>query len=84
MLGSTQAIAMGTNYLAGLAATANSPRVTVPVVYNNVTLTAASSQPPGICPSGYTCNDVGSDLLPGNQVYLKPEPGRRHRGHVHD
>ena len=64
-----------TNYLAGLAATANSPRVTPPVVYNNVTLTAASSQPPGICPAGYSCNDVGTDILPGNQVYLSPQQG---------
>ena len=75
VLGSTQAINMGTNYLAGLAATANSPRVTVPVVFNNVTLTAASSQPQGICPAGYSCNDVGTDILPGNQVYLSPDQG---------
>ena len=75
VLGSTQAISLGTNYLAGLAATANSPRVTVPVVLNNVTLTATSAQPPGICPSGYTCDDIGSDILPGNQVYLNPNQG---------
>jgi outer membrane protein assembly factor BamB len=75
VLGSTQAIGMGTNYLAGLAATANSPRVTVPVVFNNVTLTATSSQPPGICPTGYTCTDVGTDIQPGNQVYLNPNQG---------
>jgi outer membrane protein assembly factor BamB len=75
VLGSTQAINMGTNYRAGLAATANSPRVTVPVVFNNVTLTAASSQPQGICPAGYSCNDVGTDILPGNQVYLSPDQG---------
>jgi len=75
-LGSTQAIDMGAGaYLAGLAATANSPRVAPPVAYNAVTLTAASSQPPGICPSGYTCADVGTDLQPGNQVYLTPQQG---------
>ncbi len=76
VLGSTQAINMGTGpYLSGLAATANAPRVAPPVGYNAVTLTAASSQPPGICPSGYTCADVGTDLQPGNQVYLTPQQG---------
>ena len=70
VLGSTQAIDMGTQFLAGLAATADAPRVTPPVVYNAVTLAAASTQPPGICPVGFTCQDVGTDLLPGNQLYL--------------
>jgi outer membrane protein assembly factor BamB len=75
VLGSTQVINMGTNYLAGMAATANSPRVTVPVVYNNMTVTATASQPPGVCPSSYTCTDIGSDILAGNQVYLSPDQG---------
>jgi hypothetical protein len=75
VLGSTQVIDMGTSYLAGLAATANSPRVAPPVVYNSVTLTAAASQPPGICPSGFTCADIGTDIQPGNQVYLTPQQG---------
>ncbi|MBV9855757.1 MAG: PQQ-binding-like beta-propeller repeat protein [Streptosporangiaceae bacterium] len=73
VLGSTAAIDMGTgSYLSGLAATAAAPRVTPAVNYAAVTLTAASSQPPGICPSGFTCNDIGTDILPGNQVYLSP------------
>ncbi len=36
-------------------------------------MTSASSQPPGICPSGFSCNDIGVDILPGNQVYLSPQ-----------
>jgi outer membrane protein assembly factor BamB len=75
VLGSTVAIDMGSSYLAGMAATANAPRVAPPVVYNNVTLTAASSQPPGICPSSFSCADIGTDILPGNQVYLTPQQG---------
>ena len=76
VLGSTVAINMGSgSYLTGMAATANSPRVAPPVVYNNVTLTAASTQPPGICPSGFSCADVGTDILPGNQVYIGPQQG---------
>ena len=73
VLGSTAAIDMGTSYLSGLAATAAAPRVTPAVSYNAVAMTAASSQPPGICPSGFSCRDIGVDILPGNQVYLSPQ-----------
>jgi len=75
VLGSTAAINMGSNYLAGMAATAGAPRVTPPVVYNNVTLTATSTQPPGICPNGFSCADVGTDIQPGNQVFITPQQG---------
>src|ERR1019366_7904062 len=75
VLGSTVAIDMGTNYLAGLAATANAPPGAPPVSYNAVTLTASAAQPPGICPSGFACSDVGTDILPGNQVYIGPQQG---------
>ncbi|MGO8956361.1 MAG: PQQ-binding-like beta-propeller repeat protein [Streptosporangiaceae bacterium] len=73
VLGSTATIDMGTSYLSGLAATSDAPRVTPAVSYNAIALKAASSQPPGICPSGFRCNDVGVDILPGNQVYLSPQ-----------
>ena len=75
VLGSTAAIDMGANYLAGLAATASAAQVTPPVSYNAVTLTASSTQPPGICPSGFACSDVGTDILPGNQIYIGPQQG---------
>jgi outer membrane protein assembly factor BamB len=69
--GSTIAINMGAgSYLAGMAATAASPRVTPPVVINNPAITTVTSPPPGICPSGYTCSDIGTEGLTGNQVYL--------------
>ena len=73
VLGSTAAIDMGTSYLSGLAATAAAPRVTPAVSYDAVAMTAASSQPPGICPTGFSCDDIGVDILPGNQVYLSPQ-----------
>ena len=74
VLGSTEAIDMGSgSYLAGLAATAGAARVTPAVDYGAVTLTAASSEPPGICPGGFSCDDVGTALQPGNQVYLTPQ-----------
>ena len=72
VLGSTAPIDMGTSYLSGLAATSTAPRVTPAVSYDAVAMTAASSQPPGLCPGGFSCNDVGVDILPGNQVYLSP------------
>jgi hypothetical protein len=72
VLGSTQAIPMGTTYLAGMAADADSPRVTPPVVYNAVTLTTDTTPPPGICPDDFTCSDLGANILPGNQVYVNP------------
>jgi hypothetical protein len=72
VLGSTQNIPMGTDYLAGMAADAESPRVTPPVVYNAVSLTAATAAPPGICPADFTCSDIGANILPGNQVYINP------------
>ncbi len=73
VLGSTATIDMGNAYLSGLAATAAAPRVTPAVSYNAVAMMAASSQPPGICPSSFSCNDIGVDILPGNQVYLSPQ-----------
>ncbi|MBV9380031.1 MAG: PQQ-binding-like beta-propeller repeat protein, partial [Streptosporangiaceae bacterium] len=75
VLGSTQAINMGSSFLAGMAATANAPRVAPPVAYNSVTLAAANTQPPGICAATFTCADIGTDILPGNQVYLTPQQG---------
>jgi outer membrane protein assembly factor BamB len=70
VLGSTQAIPMGASYLAGMAADAVAPRVAPPVVYNAVNLTASTVAPPGICPSGFTCSDIGINTLPGNQLYV--------------
>ena len=53
-----------------MAATAASPRVTPPVVINNPTISPVTAPPPGICPAGYTCADIGTEGLPGNQIYL--------------
>ncbi|MDQ0259287.1 PQQ-binding-like beta-propeller repeat protein, partial [Sinomonas atrocyanea] len=69
-LGSTVAIDMGDQYLAGMAATSGTPRVAPPVVYNNVAITVPSSPPPGICATGFSCADIGVDGLLGNQIYL--------------
>jgi len=71
VLGSTIAIDMGSSsYLAGMAATAGAPRVTTPVVFNSPAITSVTNAPPGICATGFTCSDIGDNILPGNQVYL--------------
>jgi outer membrane protein assembly factor BamB len=71
VLGSTVAIDMGGGpYLAGMAATAAAPRVTPTVVFNNVTISTPSGAPPNICPTAFTCADIGTDIVPGDQIYL--------------
>jgi hypothetical protein len=72
VLGSTQAIPMGTTYTAGLAATSNTARVTPAVVFNNVALATVTTPPASICPQDFTCSDIGTNILPGNQVYVNP------------
>ena len=73
VLGSTQAIPMGTQYLVGMAADAEAPRVTVPVVFNGVSIAATTTPPSGICPTGFSCSDIGNAILPGNQLYINPQ-----------
>ena len=70
VLGSTQNIPMGTSYLAGMAADAVAARVTPAVVYNAVTLAPTTTQPAGVCPTGFSCADIGDNILPGNQTYI--------------
>ena len=72
VLGSTQAIPMGTTFTAGLAADAEAARVTPAVVYNAVALAPVTTPPASICPQNFTCSDIGDNILPGNQVYVNP------------
>ncbi len=72
VLGSTVALSFGgtTPYLAGLAASSGTAGATTPVVFNAVNLTPLTVAPPGICPTGWSCSDVGGELIPaGNQLY---------------
>ncbi len=71
VLGSTQAIPMGTTYTAGLAATGGN-RITPAVVYNDVSLGPVTNPPASICPQDFTCSDLGTNILPGNQLYVNP------------
>ena len=72
VLGSTQNIPMGTTYTAGMAADAVAARVTPAVVYNAVSLAPSTTPPAGVCPTGFSCADIGTNILPGNQDYVDP------------
>ena len=50
-------------------ATAGTKGTTTPAVFNAVTLGSLGTAPPGICPTGWSCTDVGGELIPaGNQL----------------
>ena len=71
VLGSTIAIDMGSgSYLAGMAATTGKARTTTAATFNNITFGAPTGAPPGICPSGFTCADVGIEPLQSNEIFL--------------
>jgi outer membrane protein assembly factor BamB len=71
VLGSSVAIDMGSGpYLAGLAATTAVARATTPATFNNVAFSTPPTPPPGICPDEFTCQDVGIQSLPSNEVFL--------------
>jgi hypothetical protein len=70
VLGSDVVLNFGTgSYLAGLVATSGT-KSTTPAVFNAVALSGLSSAPPGVCPTGWSCTDVGAPgTPPGNQLY---------------
>ena len=76
VLGSTRAIDMGNGaYLAGMVASAGAAGVNPPAVFNSVALSAVTVPPSNICPEEFTCEDIGIDILPGDQTYLDtPNP----------
>jgi outer membrane protein assembly factor BamB len=71
VLGSSVALDMGSgNYLAGLAATTGTTGATTPATFAAVNVAAVTTPPASICPSGFTCADIGGPGVPaGNQLY---------------
>ena len=67
--GSTVALNLGANPLAGIGGSQATPRTLNTSKWDNVSLTAGSSKPPGVCPQGFTCQDVGNGYIPGSQEY---------------
>jgi outer membrane protein assembly factor BamB len=74
--GSTVAIDMGGGQngptMVGLAGDAIVANTQVSETFTNVSVSATTSAPPGICDNGWTCADVGNSHVAGNQTYLKP------------
>jgi hypothetical protein len=69
VLGSTVPMAFGSSYLAGLAATGGGPGLATSAMFDRVAVNPVTAPPPGICPAGWSCTDVGSPAeLAGNQL----------------
>jgi outer membrane protein assembly factor BamB len=65
--GSTVALNLGARTLAGIGGSQASPRTVNNSTWDNVGLSNVSSKPPGVCPPGFTCQDVGNGYVPGGQ-----------------
>ena len=66
--GTTVALPMTGTLLAGMAATANAPRVQSAVTVDSVSVSNTSTRPASVCPLSWTCADIGTATLPGGQV----------------
>ena len=65
--GSTVALAMPGTLLAGWGGNANSQAMSSQIVFDHLAVTAAESPPPGLCPSGWNCGDIGGATPAGGQ-----------------
>jgi hypothetical protein len=65
--GSTQALSLAEPLLAGLAITSHNQGTGSAVTLNNVSITNNEVAPPGACPSGWSCNDIGGATPAGSQ-----------------
>jgi hypothetical protein len=67
--GSTQAIAMTGPLLAGIAITSHNQGTASAVTADTVAVTPGELPPPGACPGGWTCSDIGTVATgPGGQT----------------
>jgi outer membrane protein assembly factor BamB len=62
--GSTQVISMTGPLLAGIAITSHNQGTASAVTLDTVSVNATELPPPGACPSGWTCSDIGT-VAPG-------------------
>ena len=62
--GSTQAINMTGSVLAGFGITSHNQGIPEAVTLDTVAVTATELPPPGACPSGWTCSNIGT-VTPG-------------------
>jgi len=62
--GSTQVLSMPGSLLAGFAITSHNVNAGSTVTLDTVTLTPGEFEPPGLCPTGWNCADIGQ-VTPG-------------------
>ena len=66
--GSSVALTMTGTLLAGLAVTSHNGGQMGAATFDTATLTSASTPPPGTCPSGWSCADIGNVGIAGGQA----------------
>ncbi|MEA2646956.1 MAG: hypothetical protein QOE92_2039 [Chloroflexota bacterium] len=64
---STVAMALTGTLQAGFAVTSHAQGTLGSATFGNATVATGATQPPGVCPAGYTCTDVGGAMPPGAQ-----------------
>jgi outer membrane protein assembly factor BamB len=67
--GSTVALDLGANPLAGIGGSNAGPGIQNKSTWDNLAISNQRIQPPGVCPAGYTCQDVGVGYDAGSQLY---------------
>ena len=67
--GSTVALNLGAHPLAGVGGSQADPRTLNKSTWDNVGISTVSSKPPGVCPQGFTCQDVGNGYQSGSQEF---------------
>ena len=65
--GSTVPLTMPGQVLSGIAADSNVQAHTAQVVFDSVNQLPSAPRPPGICPSTWTCDDIGGAAPPASQ-----------------
>jgi outer membrane protein assembly factor BamB len=67
--GSTVALNLGAHPLAGIGGSQATARALNKSTWDNVGISNVSSKPPGVCPQGFTCQDIGNGYQSGGQEY---------------
>jgi hypothetical protein len=66
--GSTQLLSMSGSLLAGFAITSHNQGAGSAVTLDSVAVTTGEPVPPGVCPNGWTCADIGGSTPAGGQT----------------
>ena len=67
--GSTVALNLGANPLAGFGGSSAAPKASNKSVWDNVAVSNVSTKPSGVCPQTYTCQDIATGYISGSQEF---------------